>query len=62
MPGPVALPAKRDEVSLSIIAQFAARREMVDLKVICRSTVLAAPAVAPKYLAAQPTIRFWIKP
>jgi hypothetical protein len=62
MPDPVALPAERDEVSLGIIAQFAARGEMVDLKLVWRSTVLAAPAVALEHAATQATIRVRLKP
>ena len=37
-------------------------REMVDLKIVCRSAVLAAPSVALEHLAAQATIRFRLKP
>lgn len=62
MPGTMTFCAERDEVSLSIVTQLAARGEMVDLKLVCGSAVLTAPAVALENFAAQPAIGFQLKP
>jgi hypothetical protein len=51
-----------NEVLVGVVTQFAARREMVDLKTICGSAVLAAPSVALEHLAAQASIGFRLKP
>jgi hypothetical protein len=62
MPGSVALRAERNEIFVGVVAQFAARREVVNLKIFRSSTALAAPAVALEHLAAQPSIGFRLKP
>jgi hypothetical protein len=58
----VTVRAERNEVFVGVVAQFAARREVVNLKIFRSSTALAAPSVAPEHLAAQPTVRFRLKP
>ena len=53
---------QRDEVLIGVIPQLASRLKVMHLQVLSSSTVLAAPSVALKYLAAQPTIRCGLKP
>ena len=62
MPHLVASSAERDEISVGIVAQLAPRRDVMDLKLVCGSAVLAAPAVALEHLPAQPAICLRVKP
>jgi hypothetical protein len=62
MPDPVALGAERNEIFVGIVTQLAARLKVVNLQIFRSSTALAAPSVALKHLAAQPSIRFRLKP
>ena len=58
----VAACAECDQVLLGIVAQLAARGEMVDLESVGCSAVLAAPSIAFEHLPAQPTICLRLKP
>ena len=62
MPRSVTPCAEPNEVSLGIVAQFAARCVMVNLKIVCRSAVPAAPSLALEHLATELSIRFRLKP
>ena len=62
MPGTMTFCAERDEIFFRVIAQYAARGEVVNLKIVGGSAVLTAPAVALEHLAAQLTIGFRLKP
>lgn len=61
MPHLVASSAERDEIPVGIVAQLAARGEMVDLKIVGCSAVLTSPAVALEHLPAQLMISFMLK-
>jgi hypothetical protein len=53
----VATSAKRDEISLSIVADCAAPSQMVNIKILETATCLTAPAITRQDFLAQPRIR-----
>jgi hypothetical protein len=59
---PVALDAKSHEILDRVIAQLAARPNVMDLKIFHPPARLIAPAVSLQNFAAEQTIGFWIKP
>src|ERR1700686_400089 len=59
---PVALDAKSHEILDRVIAQLAARPNVMDLKILPPPARLTAPAVSLQNFAAEQTIGFWIKP
>ena len=62
MSRPMTRCAQRDEILFGVVSQLAARTDVVDLKIVSCSAVLAAPSVALKHMVTQSTIRFRLKP
>jgi len=54
--------AEGNEILFGIIPQPAARAEVVDLKILCCATILAAPPVAREHLTGELAVRFGFKP
>jgi hypothetical protein len=54
--------AERNEIFFGIVSQAAARTDVVHLKVLSSSAVLASPLVACEHLADELTIRVGFKP
>jgi len=62
MSGSVTPRAQRNEILFHIIPQPAARAEVVDLKILCRAAVLAAPPIAREHRAGELAIGLGFKP
>jgi len=62
MSRPVTVRAERDEILFGIISQLAARKEVVDLKILRYAAFLAAPPIAREYFAEELAIRLGFKP
>ena len=53
---------QRDEILFGIVSQSAARAEGVDLKILRRAAILAAPSIAHEHRAGALPIGFGFKP
>ena len=62
MPSSVTARAERDEILLGVIPQSAARAEVVNLKILCYSAILAAPPIAREHRAGELAIGLGFKP
>lgn len=62
MSGTVARRTERNEILFGIVSQFASEPEVMHLKLVRCSTILAMPAVAIEHPAAKLAIRFRLKP
>jgi len=62
MSGSVAARAERDEILLGVISQSATRAEVVDLKILRYSAILASPPIAREHRAGKLAIGLGIKP
>ena len=54
--------AERNEILFGVIPQPAAWTEVVDLKILRRAAVLAAPPIAREHRAGELAVRFRFKP
>jgi len=62
MSGSVAARAERNKILFDIVSQSATRAEVVDLKILCRAAVLAAPPIAREHRAGELAIGLGFKP
>jgi hypothetical protein len=58
----VTVRAERNEILFGIVSQPAAWAEVMDLKILCRAAILAAPTIAREHLAGELAVSFGLKP
>jgi hypothetical protein len=58
----VAISAERDQISVCVITQSAARANVVDLEMIGSPAVLASPAITLQHFDTEFAIRIWTQP
>ena len=58
----VAISTERDQIFVCVITQPAPRANVVDLKTIGATAVLASPAVTLQHFGAEFAIRIWVEP
>jgi len=58
----VTIRAQGDEILFRIISQPAARAEVVNLKILRRAAILAAPSIAREHLPGELAVRVGLKP
>ncbi len=60
--GSVTVRAERNEIFLGIVAQPAARADVMNLQILRSAAILASPSVAREHLARELAIRVRFKP